>query len=41
MLEHDHDRRAEDSITSADDLASQFEQFLKDQKNDSTDTDTE
>lgn len=32
MLELEHDRRAEASITSADDLGAQFEQFLKDQR---------
>lgn len=34
MLEHDHDRRAEASIPSADDLGDQFEAFLRDQRND-------
>jgi hypothetical protein len=29
MLEHDHDRRSEASIPSADDLGAQFEQFLR------------
>ena len=32
MLEHDHDRRAEASIPSADDLGEQFEAFLRDQR---------
>jgi proteasome assembly chaperone (PAC2) family protein len=32
MLEHDHDRRAEASITSADDLGAQFEQYLREQR---------
>jgi hypothetical protein len=32
MLEHDHDRRAEASIPTADDLGSQFEAFLRDQR---------
>jgi hypothetical protein len=30
MLEHDHDRRAEAAIPSADDLGAQFERFLRD-----------
>ncbi len=34
MLEADHDRKAEAAIPSADDLGAQFEQFLKDQRND-------
>lgn len=34
MLEQDHDRRAEAAIPSADDLAEQFEQFLRDQRPD-------
>lgn len=34
MLEHDHDRRAEASIPSADDLGDQFEAFLRDQRDD-------
>jgi hypothetical protein len=32
MLEHDHDRRAEASIPSADDLGAEFERFLRDQR---------
>lgn len=32
MLEQDHDRRAEASIPSADDLGEQFEQFLREQR---------
>ena len=32
MLEHDHDRRAEASIPTADDLGSQFEAFLRDHR---------
>lgn len=32
MLELEHDRRAEASIPTADDLGAQFEQFLKDQR---------
>ncbi len=32
MLEHDHDRRAEASIPTADDLGEQFERFLRDQR---------
>lgn len=32
MLEHDHDRRAEASIPSADDIGAQFEAFLRDQR---------
>ncbi len=32
MLEHDHDRKAEASIPSADDLGDQFEQFLREQR---------
>ncbi|HZB40745.1 MAG TPA: PAC2 family protein [Ilumatobacter sp.] len=32
MLEHEHDRRAEASIPSADDIGAQFEQFLRDQR---------
>jgi hypothetical protein len=34
MLEHDHDRRSEASIPSADDLGAQFEQFLRDNRDD-------
>lgn len=34
MLELEHDRRAEASIPSADDLGAQFEQYLKDQRDD-------
>jgi len=34
MLEADHDRRAEAAIPSADDLGTEFEQFLKDQRDD-------
>lgn len=34
MLEHDFDRRAEAAIPSADDLGAQFEDFLKDQRDD-------
>ncbi len=34
MLEQEHDRRAEASIPSADDLGSQFEQFLRDHRDD-------
>ena len=34
MLEQEHDRRAEAAIPSADDLGAQFEQFLRDQRND-------
>ena len=34
MLEADHDRKAEAAIPSADDLGAQFEQFLKDQRDD-------
>lgn len=34
MLEHDHDRRTEASIPTADDLGRQFEQFLRDQRDD-------
>jgi hypothetical protein len=36
MLEHDHDRRAEAAIPSADDLGAQFERFLRDQRGDAT-----
>jgi hypothetical protein len=32
MLEHDHDRRSEASIPTADDLGSQFEAFLRDHR---------
>jgi hypothetical protein len=32
MLEHEHDRRAEASIPSADDIGAQFEQYLRDQR---------
>jgi proteasome assembly chaperone (PAC2) family protein len=32
MLESDHDRRAEASLPSGDDLAADFEQFLRDQR---------
>jgi hypothetical protein len=32
MLEHEHDRRAEASIPSADDIGAQFERFLRDQR---------
>jgi len=34
MLEHDHDRRAEAAIPSADDLGSQFEDYLREQRDD-------
>ncbi len=34
MLEQEHDRRAEAAIPSADDLGAEFEQFLRDQRND-------
>ncbi|HSJ92111.1 MAG TPA: PAC2 family protein [Ilumatobacter sp.] len=34
MLEQDHDRKAEASIPTADDLGAQFEAFLRDQRND-------
>jgi hypothetical protein len=34
MLEIEHDRRSEASIPSADDLGAQFEQFLKDHRDD-------
>lgn len=34
MLEHDVDRRAEAAIPSADDLGAQFEEFLKEQRDD-------
>jgi hypothetical protein len=34
MLEHDHDRRAEAAIPTADDLGAQFEQFLRDHRPD-------
>jgi len=34
MLEHDFDRRAEDAIPTADDLGAQFEDFLRDQRDD-------
>jgi hypothetical protein len=34
MLEHEHDRRAEASIPSADDIGAQFEQYLRDQRGD-------
>ncbi|HEY5664205.1 MAG TPA: PAC2 family protein [Ilumatobacter sp.] len=34
MLEQDHDRRAEASIPSAEDLGAEFEQFLRDQRDD-------
>ena len=34
MLEQEHDRRAEAAIPSADDLGEQFEQFLRDQRDD-------
>ncbi|MEY2959235.1 MAG: hypothetical protein RLZZ01_1803 [Actinomycetota bacterium] len=32
MLEHDHDRKAEAAIPTADDLGAQFEAFLRDQR---------
>jgi len=32
MLEHDHDRRMEASLPSADDLAAELEKFLRDQR---------
>lgn len=32
MLEHDHDRKAEASIPTADDLGAEFERFLRDQR---------
>lgn len=34
MLEHDFDRRAEAAIPSAEDLGAQFEEFLKEQRDD-------
>ena len=34
MLEHEHDRRAEASIPSADDLGAQFEQYLRETRED-------
>jgi hypothetical protein len=34
MLEADHDRKAEAAIPTADDLGDQFEQFLRDQRDD-------
>ncbi len=34
MLEQEYDRRAEAAIPSAEDLGTQFEQFLRDQRND-------
>ncbi len=34
MLEHEFDRRAEAAIPSADDLGAQFEQFLRDHRED-------
>lgn len=34
MLEQEHDRRAEASIPSADDLGAEFEQFLREQRDD-------
>ncbi len=34
MLEQEHDRRAEAAIPSADDLGAEFEQFLREQRND-------
>ena len=34
MLESDHDRKAEAAIPTADDLGDQFEQFLRDQRDD-------
>lgn len=37
MLESDHDRRAEASLPSGDDLAADFERFLRDQHPDGTD----
>jgi len=34
MLEHDHDRRAEATLPSADDLAAEFERYLRDRRDD-------
>jgi PAC2 family len=34
MLEHEHDKRAEASIPSADDIGAQFEQYLREQRDD-------
>ena len=34
MLEADYDRKAEAAIPSAEDLGDQFEQFLRDQRDD-------
>jgi len=34
MLEQEHDRRAEAAIPSADDLGAEFEQFLREQRDD-------
>jgi hypothetical protein len=34
MLEQEHDRRAEASIPSADDIGAEFEQFLREHRDD-------
>jgi hypothetical protein len=34
MLEHDYDRRMEASMPSGDDLAAEFEKFLREQRDD-------
>jgi hypothetical protein len=34
MLEHEHDRRMEAAMPSADDLAAEFEKFLREQRDD-------
>lgn len=38
MLEHDHDRRAEAALPSADDLAAEFERFLRGERSGNDDT---
>ena len=37
MLEVEYDRRAEATVTSADDLGAQFEEFLREQRDRPTD----
>jgi len=34
MLEHEYDRKMEAAMPTADDLAAQFEEFLRDQRDD-------
>ena len=37
MLESDYDRQAEETLTAADDLATRFEEFLREEREDGSD----